>query len=200
MYFILNIIYINGFNNNHFLPFRQLGQYEDEKLGGLYYNRFRYYDSNSGTYISKDPIGLAGNNPNLYAYTHDSNSWVDPFGLNKCGGKFKEINKQALPDWIVESFEGGNYKTVMTQEDIIVYRVFGGKASSTGAFVTTVPACNLINAKIDAALLPEWKNFKEFETIIKIPKGTILNIGKVAPQTTISGTILEGGADQYLMP
>ena len=115
-------------------------------------------------------------------------------------GKFKEINKQALPDWIVESFEEGNYKTVMTQEDIIVYRVFGGKASSTGAFVTTVPACNLINAKIDAALLPEWKNFKEFETIIKIPKGTILNIGKVAPQTTISGTILEGGADQYLMP
>ncbi|WP_295843108.1 glycohydrolase toxin TNT-related protein, partial [uncultured Apibacter sp.] len=61
--------------------FRQLGQYEDEELGGLYYNRFRYYDSNSGTYISKDPIGLAGNNPNLYAYTHDSNTMVDPFGL-----------------------------------------------------------------------------------------------------------------------
>ena len=90
MYFILNIIYINGFNNNHFLPFRQLGQYEDEELGGLYYNRFRYYDSNSGTYISKDPIGLAGNNLNLYAYTHNSNSWVAPFGLNKCGVNLKK--------------------------------------------------------------------------------------------------------------
>ena len=78
----------DSFNNKHFLPFRQLGQYEDEELGGLYYNRFRYYDSNSGTYISKDPIGLAGNNPNLYAYTHDSNSWVDVFGLSgsECGG------------------------------------------------------------------------------------------------------------------
>ena len=52
-------------------------------------------------------------------------------------GKFKEINKQALPDWIVESFEGGNYKTVMTQEDIIVYRVFGGKASMTSGNVET---------------------------------------------------------------
>ena len=110
---------------------------EEKGCTGLDHNRFRYYDSNSGTYISKDPIGLAGNNPNLYAYTHDSNSWVDPFGLNKCGGKFKEINKQALPDWIVESFEGGNYKTVMTQEDIIVYRVFGGKASMTSGNVET---------------------------------------------------------------
>ena len=48
----------------------------------MYYNRFRYYSPDSGTYISQDPIGLAGNNPTLYAYVHDSNSWVDVFGLN----------------------------------------------------------------------------------------------------------------------
>lgn len=35
-----------------FIPFRQLGQYEDEELEGLYYNRFRYYDCNIGGYIS----------------------------------------------------------------------------------------------------------------------------------------------------
>ena len=49
--------------------------------GIIYHNRFRYYDSNSVTYISKDPIGLAGNNPNLYAYVYDSNTQVDPLGL-----------------------------------------------------------------------------------------------------------------------
>ncbi|WP_272914531.1 MULTISPECIES: RHS repeat domain-containing protein [unclassified Gilliamella] len=70
------------FNNQPFIPFRQLGQYEDQELDGLYYNRFRYYDSNTGTYISQDPIRLAGNNPNFYAYVHDSNAWVDPFGLD----------------------------------------------------------------------------------------------------------------------
>ncbi|WP_414200432.1 RHS repeat-associated core domain-containing protein [Pseudomonas sp. F1_0610] len=43
--------------------FRQLGQYKDIELNGLYYNRFRYYDSTMGLYISKDPIDLAGNNP-----------------------------------------------------------------------------------------------------------------------------------------
>ncbi|WP_294834122.1 RHS repeat-associated core domain-containing protein [uncultured Gilliamella sp.] len=42
------------FNNKSFIPFRQLGQYEDVKTG-LYYNRFRYYDSESGCYISSDP-------------------------------------------------------------------------------------------------------------------------------------------------
>ncbi|WP_202807474.1 RHS repeat-associated core domain-containing protein [Gilliamella sp. wkB18] len=48
------------------MPFRQLGQYEDVETG-LYYNRFRYYHPETGLYISQDPIGLAGNNPNFYA-------------------------------------------------------------------------------------------------------------------------------------
>jgi RHS repeat-associated protein len=64
------------------IPFRQAGQYEDVETG-LYYNRFRYYSPETGMYLSKDPIGLEGNNPNLYAYTYDSNSEVDPFGLDE---------------------------------------------------------------------------------------------------------------------
>ncbi|WP_136668189.1 DUF6531 domain-containing protein [Flavobacterium sp. H122] len=64
-----------------FVPFRQLGQYEDVELEGLYYNRFRYYDYNIGNYISQDPIGLAGNNPTLYGYVTDSNSLIDVLGL-----------------------------------------------------------------------------------------------------------------------
>ncbi|MFK7101517.1 DNA/RNA non-specific endonuclease [Flavobacterium oreochromis] len=64
-----------------FIPFRQLGQYEDPELDGLYYNRFRYYDASTGLYLSQDPIGLAGG-INIYAYVHDSNKYVDPFGLS----------------------------------------------------------------------------------------------------------------------
>ena len=50
-------------------PFRWPGQYEDLETG-LYYNRFRYYDSEAGQYASQDPIGLRGG-PSLYAHTFD---------------------------------------------------------------------------------------------------------------------------------
>ena len=63
-----------------FVPFKYQGQYEDAETG-LYYNRFRYYDPNAGSYISQDPIGLAGDNPTLYGYVSDSNINIDILGL-----------------------------------------------------------------------------------------------------------------------
>ena len=74
-----NIHTLNG--EKGFIPFRYQGQYEDIETG-LYYNRFRYYSPDSGTYISQDPIGLAGNNPNFYGYTFDCNTEVDVWGLD----------------------------------------------------------------------------------------------------------------------
>ena len=38
--------------------FRYQGQYEDTETG-LYYNRFCYYDPESGGYISQDTMSLA---------------------------------------------------------------------------------------------------------------------------------------------
>ena len=69
-------------------PFRWPGQYEDEETG-LYYNRFRYYDPDSGEYVTQDPIGLRGG-LRSYGYVGDPLCWVDPLGLKKggvrCGG------------------------------------------------------------------------------------------------------------------
>ena len=48
----------------------------------MYYNRFRYYNPETGLYLSQDPIGLLSYEPNFYAYVFDSNKWVDIFGLN----------------------------------------------------------------------------------------------------------------------
>jgi RHS repeat-associated protein len=42
------------------------GQYHDAETG-LHYNWHRYYDPNTGRYISADPIGIAGG-LNLYGY------------------------------------------------------------------------------------------------------------------------------------
>ena len=74
-----NLLNLKG--DRKLVPFRQLGQYEDEETG-LYYNRFRYYDPSTGGYISQDPIRLEGNNPTLYGYVEDGNSTVDVYGLS----------------------------------------------------------------------------------------------------------------------
>lgn len=55
------------------------GQLEDEETG-LVYNFFRYYDPETGRYISPDPLGLVGN-LNLYLYCTNPVYELDPYGL-----------------------------------------------------------------------------------------------------------------------
>ena len=76
-----------------------------------------------------------------------------------------------------------------------------GKSVHRGGFVTSSPAQNRIQAKIDTELLPEWKNTRMYKVEIQIPKGETLSIGKVAPQKISSSeTVLIGGADPILLP
>ena len=60
-------------------PLRFQGQYFDTELG-LHYNRYRYYESKSGRFINKDPIGIEGG-LNVYSYCPAPTQWVDPLGL-----------------------------------------------------------------------------------------------------------------------
>ena len=41
---------------------------------------------------------MAGNNPTLYAYVHDSNSWIDPLGLSTCHDSGNEGRDNARTD------------------------------------------------------------------------------------------------------
>lgn len=108
--------------------------------------------------------------------------------------------RQELPSSLAATFEDSAYRTVETTEAVTLYRVYGHSAEQGGAFATTSTSGNRINAALESALLPEWKNSREFEATIEVPAGQILNIGTVAPQTTMSGAILPGGADQILLP
>ncbi|WP_346778921.1 RHS repeat-associated core domain-containing protein [Burkholderia sp. Se-20373] len=61
-------------------PIRFQGQYFDHETG-LHYNRNRYYDPNTGRFISKDPIGLQGG-LNAWQYAPNPITWIDPLGLS----------------------------------------------------------------------------------------------------------------------
>ncbi len=74
-----NVIEETG--NRGMIPFLFQGQYYDPETG-LAYNRFRYYDPKTGTYISQDPIRLAGKNLTIYGYVKDSNFMIDIWGLD----------------------------------------------------------------------------------------------------------------------
>jgi RHS repeat-associated protein len=83
-------------------PFKFVGQYGVmADPSGLYYMRARYYDPNVGRFISEDPLGLGGEDVNLFAYvdsvgkpTTGTNLYVyasnnpinriDPLGLQDC--------------------------------------------------------------------------------------------------------------------
>ncbi|WP_405595973.1 RHS repeat-associated core domain-containing protein [Pseudomonas sp. 2024-64] len=65
-------------------PLRFKGQYYDEE-SGLHYNRHRYYNPNTGRYLTPDPIKLAGG-LNSYQYVPNPTGWVDPLGLMSVEG------------------------------------------------------------------------------------------------------------------
>nr|WP_228065832.1 RHS repeat-associated core domain-containing protein [Superficieibacter sp. 1612_C1] len=72
------------------------GQWRDAE-SGLCYNRFRYYEPESGMYLVSDPLGLMGG-VNPYAYVPNPLSAIDPLGLATC-----PVIKQRVLDNIAAS-------------------------------------------------------------------------------------------------
>ncbi len=69
----------NAHNDELYCDLRYQGQIEDREAG-LYYNVNRYYDADSGQYLSPDPIGFSGG-LRPQAYVFNPLEWVDPLGL-----------------------------------------------------------------------------------------------------------------------
>ncbi|HFL4365135.1 TPA: RHS repeat-associated core domain-containing protein, partial [Escherichia coli] len=58
------------------------GQWQDAE-SGLCYNRFRYYEPETGMYLVSDPLGLLGGEQ-TYRYVPNPLGYVDPLGLAIC--------------------------------------------------------------------------------------------------------------------
>ncbi|NRD50335.1 RHS repeat-associated core domain-containing protein [Corallococcus exiguus] len=121
-------------------PIRFPGQWYDAE-SGWHYNHFRYYDPQSGRYVSPDPIGLMGGY-NLYAYVPSPVEWMDPLGLSArhpAGGPFAYDGNR--------DYSGVGRSSHPTTGDRDNFTVPGGKClatmsvdgGNTSAFVSGIP-------------------------------------------------------------
>ncbi|WP_235836480.1 RHS repeat-associated core domain-containing protein, partial [Escherichia coli] len=69
------------------------GQWQDAE-SGLCYNRFRYYDPETGMYLVSDPLGLQGGEQ-TYRYVPNPLGWIDQYGLAGCPRALARAMKRA---------------------------------------------------------------------------------------------------------
>ncbi len=97
-------------------PLRLQGQYFDGE-SGLSYNRYRYYDPNTGSFISQDLIGLEGG-LNPYQFAPNVFGWTDPLGLAKKKGGGCDLRKMTA-DELEEFFENPNWHQTNAKRKLI---------------------------------------------------------------------------------
>ncbi|MFI5621936.1 RHS repeat-associated core domain-containing protein [Nocardioides sp. NPDC051685] len=97
-------------------PLRFAGQYLDEETG-LHYNNQRYYDPDTGRYLSLDPLGLAPA-PNPNTYVGNPTTWMDPVGLS--------------PDSFSRLYEGGGGIMADLNDGVLSMVIEKGPGSPSG--------------------------------------------------------------------
>jgi RHS repeat-associated protein len=126
-------------------PFRFPGQYYDPETG-LHYNYFRYYNPQTGRYITPDPIGLEGG-INLFAYTDNNPSrFIDPSGLFESPWYLMWVPGQRLFDQGMTALENrqygwaGAYFVGMIGEQVLTVLTLGEATAVRGATTCEVNA------------------------------------------------------------
>jgi RHS repeat-associated protein len=88
-------------------PFQYASREFDPETS-LYFNRARYYDQNSGRFLSEDPIGFSSDTYNFYVYLSD-----DPVNFNDPSG-----NKKIHGNWCGPNWTGGQKDTFIPSENV----------------------------------------------------------------------------------
>lgn len=158
-------------------------QWEDEETG-LYYNLNRYYDPDSGQYLSTDPIGLEGG-LRTHGYVHDPMQWVDPVGLAGCpkwdaragrwrdsNGRFAQVKTERVQRWMSRA------ELEKTRETGLLR---GGK---TGTHYTTDAANSTAKRARQRTALPQTP---EVRVTMEVPKGKLSPPSKVNPDFKMPG-------------
>ena len=106
---------------------------------GLINFRMRWYDSVTGRWLSKDPIGLSGG-LNLYAFTHNSpNNNIDPMGTIESGRRTDGPSLvERVKNWVKALFS--------SPQETVLPPTSGTAASALEGVPTFVPLLQQIDA------------------------------------------------------
>jgi RHS repeat-associated protein len=101
---------------------------------------------------------------------------------------------------IASTFRSSTYRETILTEDVILYRVYGGRAGELGHYWNRVEPTGPLQAQLDSALLPEWGNTGSKVASIRVPAGTTIYEGAAAPQLGRGGipSLLGGGAQVFI--
>ncbi|MEA5114977.1 MAG: RHS repeat-associated core domain-containing protein, partial [Geobacteraceae bacterium] len=174
------------------LPFvdcslRFQNQWEDAETG-LFYNLNRYYDPDSGQYLSSDPIGLEGG-LRTHGYVHDPMQWVDPLGLAGCPkwdgfanrwrdskGRFAKVKTEVVQRWMSKTELENTRNTGLLR---------GGKKGTH--YVTNAANSSAKRARQRTAL----PRTPEVRVTMEVPMGNMSAPTKVNPDFKMPGGGME---------
>jgi hypothetical protein len=159
-------------------------------------------------YISQDPIGLVGNNPTLYGYVKDVNSWVDVFGLIGTGQPFQvgthenlikinagtgldshHVGQKALMDKFVANYDKMNAPAILVPSSGHTSRGLGGRVSTssinpkTGKPITNARELLARDIRELRKIYPEIPNSK-LQELIDLNKSMYPEMNKTKPKTS----------------
>ena len=140
--------------------------------------------------LGLDPLWLVGLAMAAIGKAGEEPSGPPPAWLELVPPKYREV--------VARAFEG-TPQVVTLQEDLIVYRHWGGEAREKGSpWFSPKPYIRPGNARRYLAL-PPW-NTAEKISVFRIPAGTTVIIGRVASQVESYGSYAIGGGIQVYLP
>jgi len=81
-----------------------------------------------------------------------------------------------------KTFRSATYTEKILEQDLTLYREWGGNANEFGRYWTIEPPNGKLQSQIGSAVLPEWGNNLDRITTIRVPKGTTIYEGIAASQ------------------
>ena len=104
----------------------------------------------------------------------------------------------------IENFRGGSYTVRVLEEDEVFFRYHDlanrqGYRRSQFVYLTPDTYNSEYAVRMGNAILPQWKSDLVKKSVIRVPKGTRIAEGCVAPQTSFSGKTYPGGDWQVLI-